>query len=161
MDGKLLVMINGQVLRSSFRHVDLPTSPSRWLYSLFLALDANFRLKRKDISNEKRDAGLSRGWGYIVNNEPYKDHLAGYKDEAEPVSVIHSPSAWSDCNIQKSNCSLHDAVNLSTSKPNRNHAGTGIATVECARHNMKRPNAVADLQKGERRVHYPSIFSKT
>lgn len=55
--------------------------------------------------------------------------------------------------MQKSNCSRHDAVNLSSSKPNRNHAATGIATVECARHNMKRPNAVADLQKGERCVH--------
>ncbi len=122
------------------------------MYSLFLALDANFRLKRKDISNDKRNAGLSMGWGYIVNNEPYKDHLVGYKNEVEPVHPVLSPSAWSDHNIQKSNCSRHDAVNLSTSKPNRNHAATGIATVECARHNMKRPNAVADLQKGERSI---------
>jgi hypothetical protein len=64
----------------------------RWLYSLFLALDANFRLKRKDVSNDKRDAGLSLGWAYIVNNKPYKDHLSQYKNEAEPVSFSHSCS---------------------------------------------------------------------
>ena len=27
---------------------------------------------------------------------------------------------------------------------------TGIGTVDCARHDMKRPNAIGDLQKGER-----------
>ncbi|KAM6493722.1 hypothetical protein JOM56_010083 [Amanita muscaria] len=117
----------------------------RWLYSLFVALDANFRLKRKDVSNDKRDAGLSLGWAFIVNNEPYKEHLARYKDEVEP----------------KSNCSRHDAVNLSSSKPHRNHAATGIATVECARHNMKRPNAIADLQKGERYCNMDYIFHKS
>lgn len=29
---------------------------------------------------------------------------------------------------------------------------TGIGTVDCARHDMKRPNGVGDLQKGERCV---------
>jgi hypothetical protein len=63
------------------------------LYSLFLALDANFRLKRKDISSDKRDGGLGLGWAYIVNNEPYKEHLARYKDEVEPVS-FSNPFSW-------------------------------------------------------------------
>jgi hypothetical protein len=29
-------------------------------------------------------------------------------------------------------------------------AATGVGTVDCARHNMKRPNGVGDLQKGEK-----------
>ena len=32
---------------------------------------------------------------------------------------------------------------------NHGLAATGVGTVDCARHNMKLPNAVGDLQKGE------------
>ena len=37
------------------------------------------------VSSDKRDGGLSLGWAYIVNNEPYKEHLLRYKDEGELV----------------------------------------------------------------------------
>jgi hypothetical protein len=33
-------------------------------------------------------------------------------------------------------------------------AATGVGTVDCARHDVKRPNSVGDLQKGERCVHF-------
>ena len=56
-----------------------------WLYSLFLGLDANFRLKRKDVSSDKRDSSLSSGWSYFVPNAPYKEHLERYKGESKPV----------------------------------------------------------------------------
>jgi hypothetical protein len=52
---------------------------------------------------------------------------------------------------QRSTCVAHDAVD----KPDRESLGTassGIGTVDCARHNMKRPSGVGDLQKGERYV---------
>jgi hypothetical protein len=52
--------------------------------------------------------------------------------------------------LQKSTCSRHDAVNLSDSKPNRGYAASGAGTVDCSRHDMKRPNSFGDLQKGER-----------
>jgi hypothetical protein len=39
---------------------------------------------------------------------------------------------------------------MADTKSNRGLAATGLGTVDCARHNMKRPNAVGDLQKGER-----------
>jgi hypothetical protein len=44
---------------------------------------------------------------------------------------------------------VHDTVD----KPDREAretASSGIGTVDCARHNMKRPLAVGDLQLGER-----------
>ena len=37
-------------------------------------------------------------------------------------------------------------------KEARGTASSGIGTVDCAQHNMKRPNAVGDLQFGERYV---------
>ncbi|KAG1864355.1 hypothetical protein F4604DRAFT_1882078 [Suillus subluteus] len=38
---------------------------NRWIYSLFLAIDANFRLKHHLVSSDNRDPGLSQGWGYF------------------------------------------------------------------------------------------------
>ena len=52
--------------------------------------------------------------------------------------------------FQKSTCSRHDAVNLADSKPNRGYAASGGGTVDCSRHDMKRPNSFGDLQVGER-----------
>jgi hypothetical protein len=34
-----------------------------------------------------------------------------------------------------------------------NLASSGIGTIDCIRHNFKRPNSVGDLQKGEKYVH--------
>jgi hypothetical protein len=55
------------------------------LHALFLALDANFRLKRKNVSSNEADPGLSKGWAYIVEDTKYKVHLELHKDEIEPV----------------------------------------------------------------------------
>ena len=50
---------------------------------------------------------------------------------------------------QRSDCVNHNAIN----KPDREARGlaaTGVLTVDCARHNFKRPNGVGDIQAGER-----------
>lgn len=85
MDGKLLRRTDGKFLLyliAPFAH------GFSWLYSLFLGLDANFRLKRKDVSSDRRDNSLSSGWSYFVPNEQYKAHLANYTDEIEAVCFI-------------------------------------------------------------------------
>jgi hypothetical protein len=53
-----------------------------------VALDANFRLKRKKVSSDEADAGLSKGWAYVVEESAYKIHLAKYKNEKEPVRTF-------------------------------------------------------------------------
>ncbi|KAF6746462.1 hypothetical protein DFP72DRAFT_992812 [Ephemerocybe angulata] len=109
-------------------------SYTRYIHALNLALDACFRLKRKDVSSEAADPGLSRGFSYFVKQGKFSEFLKKHEDEVEP----------------KSTCSRHDAVNLADVTPGQGYAASGVATVECARHNMKRPSAVCDLQKGER-----------
>ena len=47
----------------------------RYLHRLFLALDANFRLKRRDISSEDKDPSYSLGWVYFVLEIAYRAHL--------------------------------------------------------------------------------------
>ncbi|KAJ7701065.1 hypothetical protein B0H16DRAFT_1748807 [Mycena metata] len=113
----------------------------RFLYALFLALDANFRMRRKKVSSEEKDPSLGDGWSFYCEIAPYYSYLAAnWKQKQE-----------------RSTCVAHDAVD----KPDRESRGTassGIATVDCARHNMKRPNSVGDLQLGERYINMDYIF---
>lgn len=55
----------------------------KFLYYLFLALDACFRLKRRLVSNYIRDPGLGTGWSYFVVPEPYRQFLLTVTDQVE------------------------------------------------------------------------------
>ncbi|KAH7918603.1 hypothetical protein BV22DRAFT_1024324 [Leucogyrophana mollusca] len=114
----------------------------RWLYGLFVAIDANFRLKRRAVSKDASDPGLSRGWAYFVEESAYKAYIKGFG--AIPQ--------------EKSTCSSHNAVNMADTKSSQGLAATGVGTVDCARHNMKLPNGVGDLQKGERYSNMDYLF---
>jgi hypothetical protein len=87
-DGKMSPIIDSKhfsvVINRSF---DTQTDGynNRYLHALFLALDANFQLKRKNISSDEADPGLSKGWAYIVEETKYKAHLELHKAEVEPV----------------------------------------------------------------------------
>ncbi|KAG6884960.1 hypothetical protein C0992_005568, partial [Termitomyces sp. T32_za158] len=102
-------------------------------------------VKRKHVSSDSRDPDLGQGFAYFVEEKAYKEYLKKHENFVEP----------------KSNCSRHDAVNLSNAKPGVSHAASGVGTIECARHNMKCPNAVGDLQFGERslfKLHLSTIY---
>jgi hypothetical protein len=106
---------------------------SSWLYALFLGGDANFRAVRKGVSSEIRDPSLVNGGAYFVKNLPYVTHLK------ENGDLVQEPST----------CVQHNAVNNPDARHSRGLAATGVATFDCIRHDMKRPCAVGDLQKGE------------
>ena len=57
------------------------------MYTLIIAIDANFRLKRRAVSNDARDPGLMSGLGYFVADEPYRNYILQYADQ-EDVSLI-------------------------------------------------------------------------
>ena len=48
-----------------------------------IALDANFRLRRRAISNEQRDPALGSGCGYFVQDSSYQDYLKQQVDGDE------------------------------------------------------------------------------
>ena len=58
-----------------------------WIYRLYLAIDANFRLKRRLVSSEEADPSLSDGWAYFVKQESYKAHLRAHDKAPQPVSA--------------------------------------------------------------------------
>ncbi|KAF9038742.1 hypothetical protein BJ165DRAFT_1352555, partial [Panaeolus papilionaceus] len=121
------------------------SSTKPYVHSLFLAIDANFRLKRKNIS-DPLDPGLVKGGAYFVEDTKYRAHLQAKEKEKDP----------------RSTCSRHDAVNLSASRGNQgHHAASGVGKVCCARHDMHLPNSIGDLQVGERYANMDYLFYKT
>ncbi|KAG1720806.1 hypothetical protein EDB19DRAFT_1898410 [Suillus lakei] len=78
--------------------------------------------------NENVDLSLNAGSCYFVEETGYKQYLRG---------------------AVKSTCVSHNAVNMADTKSLRGLAATGVGTMDCTRHNMKLPNGVGDLQKGE------------
>ncbi|KAG6809601.1 hypothetical protein H0H92_015594 [Tricholoma furcatifolium] len=109
-----------------------------WLYSLFVGIDANFRLKRLKVSTEANDPGLNNGYAFCVETKQFNKHLRNYGE------VIKD-------NI--STCNNHDAIKSASIRGGKGIDASGVGKTECARHDMKRPVSVSDLQKGERIAH--------
>jgi hypothetical protein len=57
----------------------------RFLYTLFLAVDANFKLKGKDRGIN--DLELAPGWASFVEEGRYQEHIVQYVDQSE-VCVV-------------------------------------------------------------------------
>ncbi|KAJ2913229.1 hypothetical protein MD484_g7185, partial [Candolleomyces efflorescens] len=117
---------------------DWRTSEDPWVHALFLAMDANFRLTRRNVSSDQKDPGLNHGYAYMVDETQFKEYLALF-GELIPDD--------------KSTCNNHDAIKLASIRGGRGFAASGLGTVQCSRHDMKRPGGSGDLQKGERYVN--------
>ncbi|KAF7967079.1 hypothetical protein HWV62_35917 [Athelia sp. TMB] len=115
---------------------------ARFIYELFLAADANFRMVRRKVSSESANPTLSPGLSYFCEMSKYREHLAKYGDQKETHSM----------------CVKHHAVGDANTSRFANLAASGIGTVDCTQHMMKRPNSVGELQKGERYTNMDYIF---
>ncbi|KIY48995.1 hypothetical protein FISHEDRAFT_58576 [Fistulina hepatica ATCC 64428] len=105
----------------------------KFLYALFLAIDACFRLKRRLISNDAKDPGLVDGKGYFVEDAPFKTYIKKVGDQ-----------------VEMSTCSGLAALDYANTKYSKGYASTGKGLVVCACHEFVQANGVVDLQKGER-----------
>jgi hypothetical protein len=59
-----------------------------WLYALFVAIDANFRLKCKDVSKDEVDPSLGDGWAYFVKHKDYKTYLTEHTSTVQEVRAF-------------------------------------------------------------------------
>ena len=132
-----------------FSYFDTHECSRRYLYVLRVAIDACFRLKRRDVSSEAQDPHMGSGWAYWVKDGPFKELLKGYGDQAE-VRVLSAASFTKLSPAQMSSCTGLSAVNDANTKFNKGYAATGVGAVICARHEFWQPNGSADLQVGER-----------
>ncbi|KAF8958691.1 hypothetical protein BDZ97DRAFT_1923452 [Flammula alnicola] len=71
----------------------------QWLDLLFLSIDANFRLKRLNVSNDQCDPGLNHGYAYVVENTKFKKYLDEFNSKIPD---------------DKSTCNNHDAIKSAT-----------------------------------------------
>lgn len=62
---------------------DLTLCGFRYLYWLYIAIDACFRLKRRLVSSEKRDPDLDTGGTYFTEDGPFRQFLLGVTDQKE------------------------------------------------------------------------------
>ncbi|KAJ7465326.1 hypothetical protein B0H11DRAFT_2159688 [Mycena galericulata] len=96
----------------------------RFIYFLFLAQDANFRLSNRSVSSELADPIFGDGFGYFCKREGedgYKAHIAKHVNEQEV-----------------SNCSGFQAMFMANTRRVKGLRTTGIGGVTCSRHNMWR-----------------------
>ncbi|KAF7337193.1 CxC2 domain-containing protein [Mycena sanguinolenta] len=109
----------------------------QYLYIIFLALDACFRLKRRMVSSWAKDPSLSGGWAYFVESPEYREFLMTVTDQKE-----------------MSTCSGLAALDYANTKFARGYSATGVGMGVCARHEFIQLNGVGDLQRGERYVAF-------
>ncbi|KZP03688.1 hypothetical protein FIBSPDRAFT_915265 [Athelia psychrophila] len=114
----------------------------QFIFEQLLAADANFRMVRRKVSSEAADPTLSPGLSYFCEMSKYREHLAKYGDQKETHST----------------CVKHHAVGDANTSRFANLAASGIGTIDCTRHMMKRPNSVGKLQKGERYANMDYLF---
>ncbi|KAJ7576761.1 hypothetical protein C8J56DRAFT_1061475 [Mycena floridula] len=105
----------------------------KFIYTLFIAVDACFRLKCKIVSSDAKDPGLGPGWAYFVEDEPYREYWKTLGDQPD-----------------MSSCTGLSAVDHANTRFSRGYATTGVGLALCARHEIIGKNAVGDLQKGEK-----------
>ncbi|KAJ7729886.1 hypothetical protein B0H14DRAFT_3518191 [Mycena olivaceomarginata] len=105
----------------------------RFLYTIFLAIDACFRLKRKKISSWLRDPSLQDGWAYFVRSFLYEDFVKTLGEQTE-----------------MSTCTGLAALDHANTKYSQGYAATGCGMITCGRHEIVCKNGVGDLQAGEK-----------
>ncbi|KAF8144866.1 hypothetical protein K438DRAFT_1992428 [Mycena galopus ATCC 62051] len=108
----------------------------KFLYIIFLAIDACFRLKRRLVSSELKGPMLGSGWSYMVETKPYRQFMLSVTDQKE-----------------MSTCSGLAALNHANTKFSRSYSATGVGMGVCVQHEFVQANGVADLQRGERFVN--------
>ncbi|KAG2045963.1 hypothetical protein BDR06DRAFT_985710 [Suillus hirtellus] len=116
----------------------------KFLYAIFLALDANFRLKNHLRSSEAGDPGLHTGLAYFVPNKPYRAHILNNASQNDISS-----------------CSGFKTLAHAETKFSNGLQATGVGLCLCARHKFVRPVGIGDLQKGERYANMDYIFFST
>ncbi|KAJ7232604.1 hypothetical protein B0H12DRAFT_1239590 [Mycena haematopus] len=92
-------------------------------------------------AREHDDPSFGPGWGYLVEEGGYKEHLRGYVGE-DDVST----------------CIAFVALMQKDTRMTTGLRASGVGGVVCARHELVRPQGLGDLQKGERYSNMDYIF---
>ncbi|KAJ7715353.1 hypothetical protein B0H16DRAFT_1339969, partial [Mycena metata] len=100
--------------------------------TLFVSVDGNFKMQRKNKRDDPNDFALNDGNGYFVETEDYKRYIK----VAQPVENLGT-------------CSHLRASRMQNMAKFKNAVVTGVVALQCARHGMYLPQGMVDLAKGE------------
>ena len=75
----LLMGISSQISTLSL------TKIPRYFHMLFVSFDANFQMRHKNVSSDKVDPSLSKGWSYFIKESGYKAHIQRHANDTVPV----------------------------------------------------------------------------
>lgn len=114
------------------------------LRAQYLAIDANFRLKRKDRGLSGIESLTGNG-GYFVDQDLFNQELKRSQENREAKETSTCDSSFA-------------AIERANSRYNRGYSVTGVVAAIDSRHGFVLPNAVADLQKGERYFNSDFVF---
>ncbi|KIK49691.1 hypothetical protein GYMLUDRAFT_117283, partial [Collybiopsis luxurians FD-317 M1] len=119
--------------------INLPTGwenaivEERFLYTVFIAIDACFQLKCRTVGTWETDPPLCDGGSYFVESGPYCQYCNTVKDQKEICT-----------------CTRLAAMDFANTKYSEGYSATGVGMCSCGHHELVMPNGVGDLQKGER-----------
>ncbi|KIJ44557.1 hypothetical protein M422DRAFT_47290 [Sphaerobolus stellatus SS14] len=100
----------------------------KWLYRWQIAVDANFKLKRKKVSSLKVNPGFGPGWSYMVEPKKYRAHTSGAEYPKE-----------------ENTCSGFRSVDDSEKTGGVGIETCGVGGTICPRHSFVYPNGIGDL----------------
>ncbi|KAH9474961.1 hypothetical protein JR316_0012060 [Psilocybe cubensis] len=112
---------------------------SKFLYTVMICLDANFRLKNQMVSNYSQDPGLGLGLAYMIHRTKYEEYV---KSRANEKDI--------------STCVGFQALAKANSKFSKGLRYTGVGMGVCGRSEMIL--GVGNLHKGERYANMDYIF---
>ncbi|THU89749.1 hypothetical protein K435DRAFT_624523, partial [Dendrothele bispora CBS 962.96] len=124
--------------------IDWQNAPDniKFIYMMFMAIDACFRLKRKRISSWNHDPSLQDGWAYFVENKPFLEWIESTKGQKE-ISTCTGLAA-----LDHANTKFHDGYDE-----------TGKVAGLCARHEILLKNGMGATQVGERYVNVDFVVA--
>ncbi|PPR04510.1 hypothetical protein CVT24_013116 [Panaeolus cyanescens] len=114
----------------------------RFLYMLFVCMDANFRLKNQLVSNYDQDPGLGTGMAFMVERKEHKKYARSQGN-----------------NDDISTCVGFQAIAQANTRFSQGLRYTGVGGVFCGRSEMVLPQGIGNLQKGERYSNMDYIFA--
>ncbi|KDR81126.1 hypothetical protein GALMADRAFT_61075 [Galerina marginata CBS 339.88] len=115
---------------------------AKFLYMMFICMDANFRLKNQLVSNYSQDPGLGTGWAYMIPRKAYEAYVLSRAND-EDISTCVGLQALAQANTRFS----------------RGLRYTGVGLAACGRTEMIFPCGVGNLQKGERYANMDYLFA--
>ncbi|EPS93236.1 hypothetical protein FOMPIDRAFT_1094913, partial [Fomitopsis schrenkii] len=111
-----------------------------YIHACELGGDGNHGLQKKTKRDDPDDISLSEGLGFFVDREKMKTYLDNV--DVEPAVCSHPET-----------CSGFKVGRAQRPGKFRNLDVSGVVAVICIRHGCFRPEAIVDLQKGERYGH--------